>query len=85
MVSGNDEKAMAATPVEAIVRLPFKPYYDQDGITIYNADCRKVLPWLERFDLLLTDPPYGLKRFNNGQPTRVARLGTGKDGLIDWD
>ena len=40
--------------------LPFTPYYDRDGITIYNADCRKVLPFLDRFDLLLTDPPYGI-------------------------
>lgn len=38
-----------------------EPYYDDgNGIVIYNADCRKVLPFLERFDLLLTDPPYGI-------------------------
>ena len=37
-----------------------EPYYDCDGITIYNADCREVLPQLGQFDLLLTDPPYGI-------------------------
>lgn len=37
-----------------------EPYYEQDGITIYNADCREVLPQLEPVDLVLTDPPYGL-------------------------
>lgn len=37
-----------------------KPYYEQDGITIYHGDCREVLPLLGRFDMLLTDPPYGL-------------------------
>lgn len=37
-----------------------QPYYDKDGITIYNADCREVLPQLGTFDLLLTDPPYGI-------------------------
>lgn len=39
-----------------------KPYYDQDGITIYHADCRDVLPHLEprSVDLVLTDPPYGV-------------------------
>lgn len=37
-----------------------EPYYKQNGITIYNADCRDVLPQLETFDLLLTDPPYGI-------------------------
>lgn len=36
------------------------PYYDRDGITIYCADCRDVLPHLEPVDLVLTDPPYGI-------------------------
>lgn len=38
------------------------PYYDRDGITIYNADCRDVLPTIDAADvaLLLTDPPYGI-------------------------
>jgi len=35
------------------------PYYDKDGITIYNADCRDVLPSLEAVDFIFTDPPYG--------------------------
>lgn len=51
-----EEKAMTATPVEPIV----SPFYDRDGITIYNADARDILPLLPMFDLLLTDPPYGL-------------------------
>lgn len=39
-----------------------KPYYEQDGITIINADCRDVLPTIEAgiVDLVLTDPPYGV-------------------------
>jgi site-specific DNA-methyltransferase (adenine-specific)/modification methylase len=37
-----------------------KPYYDADGITIYHGDCREILPGLGRFDLLLTDPPFGI-------------------------
>jgi len=38
------------------------PYYERDGITIYNADCRDVLPLLEpnSVDLVLTDPPYNV-------------------------
>ena len=38
------------------------PYYEQDGITIYHADCRDILPLLEpgSIDLVLTDPPYGI-------------------------
>jgi site-specific DNA-methyltransferase (adenine-specific)/modification methylase len=37
-----------------------KPYYDEDGITIYHGDCRDVLPHLPKVDLVLTDPPYGM-------------------------
>jgi DNA modification methylase len=37
------------------------PYYDDgNGIVIYHGDCREILPELGRFDLLLTDPPYGI-------------------------
>jgi hypothetical protein len=41
------------------VKIPFEPYYQDDAVTIYNADCRQVLPFLQ-FDLLLSDPPYGV-------------------------
>src|SRR6266576_3215963 len=35
-----------------------KPYYQEDGITIYHGDCREVLSELEP-DLLIADPNYG--------------------------
>lgn len=38
-----------------------KPYYEEDGITIYRGDCREILPSLDPVDLVLTDPPYGIK------------------------
>jgi DNA modification methylase len=37
-----------------------RPYYEQDGITIYHGDCREVLPCLPRIELIVTDPPYGV-------------------------
>ena len=37
-----------------------KPYYQEDGITIYHGDCREILPELPKVDLVLTDPPYGI-------------------------
>jgi len=43
-----------------------EPYYNEDGFTIYNADCRDVLPQLEMVDLVLTDPPYGLEWKSTG-------------------
>jgi len=35
-----------------------KPYYEQDGQTIYHGDCREVLPTLGPVDHVITDPPY---------------------------
>ena len=44
-----------------------KPYYQDSAVTIYCGDCREVVPTLGRFDLLLTDPPYGLgERWQGG-------------------
>jgi site-specific DNA-methyltransferase (adenine-specific) len=37
-----------------------KIYYQEDGIAIYCADCRDILPQLPKVDLVLTDPPYFL-------------------------
>lgn len=43
-----------------------KPYYDDGrGIVIYNCDCRAILPSIGKFDLLLTDPPYGMEYRSN--------------------
>ena len=43
-----------------------KPYYEHDGITIYHADCREILPELPKVDLVLTDPPYGINTKSDG-------------------
>lgn len=42
-----------------------RPYYEQDGITIYNGDCIEILSAMpefgeHEFDALVTDPPYGI-------------------------
>ena len=39
-----------------------KPYYEKAGITIYHGDCLKILPKIEKVDLVLTDPPYGINK-----------------------
>lgn len=38
-----------------------RPYYQHSGITIYHGDCREIVPQLGKFDLVLTDPPYGVQ------------------------
>lgn len=66
------------------------PYYDEDGITIYHADCREVLPYLSGVGHVVTDPPYGIgadvaqaargytQRGNAASPSRFY-------GNTDWD
>jgi site-specific DNA-methyltransferase (adenine-specific) len=63
-----------------------KPYYDKEGITIYNADCRDILPHLEPVDLVLTDPPYEIEAHTK-RITRAKMEGraTHKDMIIDFD
>jgi len=46
-----------------------KPYYQDSAVTIYHGDCREIVPQLGRFDLLLTDPPYGM----NYKPERKRK------------
>jgi len=36
------------------------PYYQDSHCTIYLGDCREILSELEKVDLVLTDPPYGI-------------------------
>ena len=43
------------------VSLP-APYHAEDAVTIYHGDAMEILPLLGRFDLLLTDPPYGIEQ-----------------------
>ena len=63
-----------------------KPFYDEDGITIFHGDCREILPLLPKVDLVLTDPPYGI-----GQRLVRGGLGTGHfdrlilSGADKWD
>ena len=44
-----------------------KPYFHQDGITIYHGDCFDVLPEIHGADLLILDPPFNLgKSYGDG-------------------
>lgn len=39
-----------------------KPYFTDGAVTIYHGDCAVIAPQLGTFDLLCTDPPYGIGR-----------------------
>jgi site-specific DNA-methyltransferase (adenine-specific) len=77
------------------------PYYEEPGITIYCGDCAEIAPTLGQFDLLCTDPPYGIgearkdhgsrRRFRDKRPGRSATLGAVHNPVarsydrLDWD
>jgi site-specific DNA-methyltransferase (adenine-specific)/modification methylase len=53
--------------------------------TLYLGDCMDILPMLDKVDAVITDPPYGLKRFKKGfGTTRFKGHGAEKEGLV-WD
>lgn len=60
-----------------------KPYYEESGIKIYHGDCREILPQLGRFDLLLTDPPYGIDADRDRNSQKNGWVDYGSTG--SWD
>lgn len=68
-----------------------KPYYEHAGITIYHGECGDVMNDLAPhygdtpFDLLLTDPPYGIGESRNRNVSR-GNLAPARDyGNDHWD
>lgn len=55
-----------------------KPYYDENGITIYHGDCREVLPSLPEVDHIISDPPYAEETHDG------ARGGAGDEKLVEF-
>lgn len=63
-----------------------KPYYQDSAVTLYHGDCREIVPLLGRFDLLLTDPPYGIGADNRKRILSRGKLAAAKDyGETNWD
>lgn len=50
--------------------------------TLYLGDCREILPTLQKFDAVVTDPPYGLgKRMQGGTWGAQEH----NEGFLKWD
>jgi len=55
-----------------------KPFYEQDGITIYHGDCEEVLPRLAaQVDAIVTSPPYNMGLIPGGNGRGMYRPGAG--------
>jgi DNA modification methylase len=55
-----------------------KPYYEASGVTIYHGDSREILPSLA-FDVIATDPPYGVSHPTNFRARGRSRLAGCRD------
>lgn len=68
-----------------------KPYFDDGTVAIYHGDCAVIAPLLGTFDLLCTDPPYGIgadrkMSSRSGRVSGKKKRWTGRDyGASDWD
>lgn len=63
-----------------------KPYYQDQSVTIYHGDCRQIVPQLGNFDLLLTDPPYGVfKKSNDGKMFGNKTIYSEDKKATQWD
>lgn len=45
-----------------------KPYFENENVTLYFADCREVVPMLPEVDVIMADPPYGETRLEWDTP-----------------
>ena len=60
-------------------------YYEDDSVTIYHGDCKELLPDLV-FDVVVTDPPYGINYEQTIKTTTEWELVTGDEtsDLARW-
>lgn len=65
-------------PARSIVRVE----HLSEGVTLYNADCREVLPGLGKVPAVVTDPPYGIDAARKRGSQRFGWRDFGVDG---WD
>lgn len=56
-------------------------YFRTDLGVLYNWDCLEIMPELDPFDLILTDPPYGINHSSHGQIFKTSTCIDGDNGL----
>lgn len=67
-----------------------EPYYSDEHVTLYHADCRDVLPSMGGVDAVITDPPYSehvhgvARRSNIEHRDRGAKYGADTRRVVDF-
>lgn len=62
-----------------------RPYFEEDGITIYHGDCREVFPSLLNVTSVITDPPYGVGLDGKRAKQRGGGVSVRNDLYIGFD
>ena len=62
-----------------------KPYYETESGKLYCGDCLEILPQLEKVDLVLTDPPYGIDEAAGKNKSRSCLATSINYGNLSWD
>lgn len=62
-----------------------EPFYADEWVTIYHGDSREIMPHLKPFDLLLTDPPYGIGEAGGKNKSRSCMAKSKDYGVKSWD
>jgi DNA modification methylase len=62
-----------------------KPYYENNNGKLYCGDMLEIMPLLDPYDFIFTDPPYGHNNNNNGDLIHnwEKALGKEKDGCVE--
>lgn len=81
-----EQRTPAVASSDLFRRLGVIPYYQNQWCAVLHGDCREILPALhdQCFDLMLTDPPYGVDFVSNHR-TATPSWGAiaGDDGSLD--
>ena len=58
-----------------------KPYYEDSAVTIYNCDCREILPALPKDLAIISDPNYTYQVIRDGMALGAAGAQGGAGGI----
>ena len=61
-----------------------KPYYQDELVTLYHGDCLEIDAWLTA-DVLVTDPPYGIRYNSRARRETLASSIIGDDDTTTRD